>query len=77
MYQFDGEFMDSSWATLPSPEEVKVSVIRAIAESSPQVFKITVDRVDVTVMNDPVPEFIPAGFITANVVVRWDVDDDD
>jgi len=77
MYQFDGEFMDSSWIDLPSPDEVKASVTRAIAESNPQVFKISVDRADVSVFNDPLPGFIEAGYIKSHVVVRWDVKDDD
>ncbi len=76
MYQFDGEFMDSSWTGLPSPDEVKASVVRAITKSSTSVFKVKVERVEVTAFEDPLPEFIPAGHISADVVVRWEVDTD-
>ena len=74
MYQFDGDFYDSSWTELPTPGEVETSVTQAIAESHTNVFKITVDRVDVTTFDDPFPGFIPAGYINAQVVVRWEVD---
>ena len=74
---FDGEFRDSSWTDLPSPDEVKASVTRAITKSSSNVFEVKVERVEVTAFKDPLPEFIPAGYISASVVVRWDVNDDD
>ena len=74
-YQFDGKFFDLAWTELPSPDEVKVSVTKAIAGSSPQVFGIEVDRADVTTFEDHFLGFIPAGWISADVVVRWDVDE--
>ena len=71
-YQFDGEFIDSSWTELPSPEEIKESVTRAITEANTNVFQIRVSRVDITMLGKPIPAFIPARPIVANVVVSWE-----
>ncbi len=76
-YQFDGVFRDTSWQGLPSPEEVKVSIERAIRGATPQVFAIEIDRIDVTSLNADLPAAMPHGWPSADVIVNWEVTDGD
>ena len=76
-YQFDGVFRDNSWAELPSPDDVKTSVERAIRGATPQVFAVYVSRIDVTTFEADMPAVIPQGWPHADVVVEWEVPDDD
>jgi hypothetical protein len=76
-YQFDGVFRDSSWRELPSNDEVKASVERAIRGATPQVFGIKVSRIDVTTLEATLPEVMPQGWPHADVFVNWEVPDGD
>ena len=76
-YQFDGVFRDTSWTHLPSPDEVKVSVQRAIRGANPQVFAVEIDRIDVTIYNADLPQKMAAGWPKADVIVNWRVSDDE
>ena len=76
-YQFDGVFRDSSWGgELPSNDEVKVSVERAIRGATPQVFKVEVSRIDISALGDELPATISQGWPWADVIVDWEVTDD-
>ncbi len=73
-YQFEGSFRDSTWSTLPSPEDVRRSVTAAIAGSSTAVFAITIERVEVTSLGSDLPSWMPGGYPEAHVVVEWQVE---
>lgn len=76
-YQFDGVFRDTSWTGLPSPDDVRASVKRAIRGATPQVFAIEVSRIEVTTFSDDLPTTNPQGWPRADVVVNWEVPDGD
>ena len=76
-YQFDGIFRDTSWTELPSPEDVKASVERAIRGATPQVFAIEVSRINVTTLEAKLPQTNPQGWPWADVLVNWEVPDGD
>lgn len=76
-YQFDGIFRDTSWTELPSPEDVRTSVERAIRGATSQVFAIEVSRIDVTTFSDDLPTTNPQGWPWADVLVNWEVPDGD
>jgi hypothetical protein len=74
-YQFEGTFRDASWTELPSPEEVKESVARAIGEAHSQVFGIQITKVDVSDVISRFPERLAGGYPEADVVVRWETEE--
>jgi len=71
-YQFEGTFRDASWTELPSPEEVKESVAKAISEAHAQVFGTEVTKIDVSDVGNRLPGRLAGGYPQADVVVTWE-----
>lgn len=75
-YQFDGDFYSTAWTSLPTEDEVKEELARAISESAQgSVFGMEVGRVDVQGYDDDFPRFRPSSGPVAHVVVSWSVED--
>ncbi len=76
-YQFDGTFRAQHWTDIPNVAEVEQDLRNAIHETAAgTVSKLTVGTVEVTTFEDWAPEYLLTGMPTAEVSVRWRIEED-